>query len=94
MLASDETVYMPYIKISENLNVSSVIFHFKLRSLIMSDSPSLYGTNHSDYVIYSLIIVLFVLLLNKCSVLSLQVLGFEVDSINSVQFSNHTGVLY
>lgn len=28
---------------------------------------------------------------NKCAVFPLQVLGFEVDPINSVQFSNHTG---
>lgn len=28
---------------------------------------------------------------NKCAVFPMQVLGFEVDSINSVQFSNHTG---
>uniref|UniRef100_A0A3P9LYS2 Pyridoxal kinase n=1 Tax=Oryzias latipes TaxID=8090 RepID=A0A3P9LYS2_ORYLA len=28
---------------------------------------------------------------NKSAVFPLQVLGFEVDSINSVQFSNHTG---
>ncbi|XP_003747454.1 putative pyridoxal kinase [Galendromus occidentalis] len=28
---------------------------------------------------------------NRCAVLPLQVLGFEVDFINSVQFSNHTG---
>lgn len=28
---------------------------------------------------------------NKCAVFPLQLLGFEVDSINSVQFSNHTG---
>lgn len=28
---------------------------------------------------------------NKCAVFPLQVLGFEVDFVNSVQFSNHTG---
>ncbi|XP_055610879.1 pyridoxal kinase-like [Uranotaenia lowii] len=28
---------------------------------------------------------------NKCAAFPLQVLGFEVDNINSVQFSNHTG---
>ncbi|CAM9812339.1 unnamed protein product, partial [Ectocarpus sp. 4 AP-2014] len=28
---------------------------------------------------------------NKCSVFPLQLLGFDVDPINSVQFSNHTG---
>jgi len=28
---------------------------------------------------------------NKCAVFPLQLLGFEVDPINSVQFSNHTG---
>ncbi|KAK9825962.1 hypothetical protein WJX74_001552 [Apatococcus lobatus] len=28
---------------------------------------------------------------NKCAVLPLNLLGFEVDPINSVQFSNHTG---
>lgn len=28
---------------------------------------------------------------NKCCVFPLQVLGFEVDPICSVQFSNHTG---
>jgi pyridoxine kinase len=28
---------------------------------------------------------------NKCAVFPLQALGFEVDFINSVQFSNHTG---
>uniref|UniRef100_A0A3B3VWZ9 pyridoxal kinase n=1 Tax=Poecilia latipinna TaxID=48699 RepID=A0A3B3VWZ9_9TELE len=28
---------------------------------------------------------------NKSASFPLQVLGFEVDSINSVQFSNHTG---
>lgn len=28
---------------------------------------------------------------NKCSVFTLQLLGFDVDPINSVQFSNHTG---
>lgn len=28
---------------------------------------------------------------NKCAVLTLQLLGFEVDPINSVQFSNHAG---
>eukprot|EP01026_Neomeris_dumetosa_P025870 TRINITY_DN21217_c1_g2_i1.p2 TRINITY_DN21217_c1_g2~~TRINITY_DN21217_c1_g2_i1.p2 ORF type:complete len:186 (-),score=20.36 TRINITY_DN21217_c1_g2_i1:44-526(-) len=28
---------------------------------------------------------------NKCAVFPLQLLGFEVDYINSVQFSNHTG---
>ena len=28
---------------------------------------------------------------NKCAVLPLQLLGFDVDPINSVQFSNHTG---
>lgn len=28
---------------------------------------------------------------NKCSVFPLQLNGFEVDVINSVQFSNHTG---
>lgn len=28
---------------------------------------------------------------NKCAVFPLQLLGFEVDIINSVQFSNHTG---
>ena len=28
---------------------------------------------------------------NKCAVLPLNRLGFEVDAINSVQFSNHTG---
>jgi hypothetical protein len=27
---------------------------------------------------------------NKCAVFPLQLLGFEVDSINSVHFSNHT----
>uniref|UniRef100_A0A3B5B5T2 pyridoxal kinase n=1 Tax=Stegastes partitus TaxID=144197 RepID=A0A3B5B5T2_9TELE len=30
---------------------------------------------------------------NKSASFPLQVLGFEVDSINSVQFSNHTGEL-
>uniref|UniRef100_A0A3Q3GFH3 pyridoxal kinase n=1 Tax=Labrus bergylta TaxID=56723 RepID=A0A3Q3GFH3_9LABR len=29
---------------------------------------------------------------NKSASFPLQVLGFEVDSINSVQFSNHTGL--
>jgi pyridoxine kinase len=28
---------------------------------------------------------------NKAAVFPLQLLGFEVDNINSVQFSNHTG---
>ena len=28
---------------------------------------------------------------NKAAVFPLQLLGFEVDAINSVQFSNHTG---
>ncbi|KAG1671810.1 hypothetical protein FOA52_000187 [Chlamydomonas sp. UWO 241] len=28
---------------------------------------------------------------NKCAVLTLQLLGFEVDPVNSVQFSNHAG---
>ena len=28
---------------------------------------------------------------NKCAVFPLQLLGFDVDPINSVQFSNHTG---
>ena len=28
---------------------------------------------------------------NKCAVLPLQLHGFDVDPINSVQFSNHTG---
>eukprot|EP00899_Mesostigma_viride_P027132 jgi/Mesvir1/7603/Mv06335-RA.1 len=28
---------------------------------------------------------------NKCAVFPLQLLGFDVDAINSVQFSNHTG---
>lgn len=28
---------------------------------------------------------------NKCSVFTLQLLGFDVDPVNSVQFSNHTG---
>lgn len=28
---------------------------------------------------------------NKCAVLPLQILGFHVDPVNSVQFSNHTG---
>jgi len=28
---------------------------------------------------------------NKCAVFPLQIAGFEVDTINSVQFSNHTG---
>lgn len=28
---------------------------------------------------------------NRCAVFPLQTLGFEVDFINSVQFSNHTG---
>ena len=28
---------------------------------------------------------------NKCAVFPLQLLGFEVDPVNSVQFSNHTG---
>eukprot|EP00955_Chlamydomonas_euryale_P065873 359374-Chlamydomonas_euryale.AAC.7 len=28
---------------------------------------------------------------NKCAVLTLQLLGFDVDAINSVQFSNHAG---
>lgn len=28
---------------------------------------------------------------NKCSVFPLQLLGFDVDPVNSVQFSNHTG---
>eukprot|EP00761_Pharyngomonas_kirbyi_P014095 gb/GECH01014125.1/.p1 GENE.gb/GECH01014125.1/~~gb/GECH01014125.1/.p1 ORF type:complete len:305 (+),score=49.24 gb/GECH01014125.1/:1-915(+) len=28
---------------------------------------------------------------NRCAVFTLQQLGFEVDNINSVQFSNHTG---
>lgn len=32
-----------------------------------------------------------VVTLHTCVFVSLQVLGFEVDSINSVQFSNHTG---
>jgi pyridoxine kinase len=27
----------------------------------------------------------------QCAVLPLQLLGFDVDPINSVQFSNHTG---
>ncbi|MEQ2235908.1 hypothetical protein ILYODFUR_006997 [Ilyodon furcidens] len=31
---------------------------------------------------------------NKSATFPLQVLGFEVDSINSVQFSNHTGWLH
>lgn len=30
---------------------------------------------------------------NKCAVFPLQLLGFEVDFVNSVQFSNHTGTL-
>ena len=30
---------------------------------------------------------------NKCSIFPLQLHGFEVDFINSVQFSNHTGLL-
>ncbi|CAN0016839.1 unnamed protein product, partial [Choristocarpus tenellus] len=29
---------------------------------------------------------------NKCSVFPLQLLGFDVDPVNSVQFSNHTGM--
>ena len=28
---------------------------------------------------------------NRCAVFPLQLLGYEVDFINSVQFSNHTG---
>lgn len=28
---------------------------------------------------------------NRCAVFPLQKLGYEVDFINSVQFSNHTG---
>ena len=28
---------------------------------------------------------------NKCAVFPLQLLGFDVDPINSVQFSNHAG---
>ncbi|KAK9845799.1 hypothetical protein WJX81_002662 [Elliptochloris bilobata] len=28
---------------------------------------------------------------NKCAVFPLQLLGFDVDAVNSVQFSNHTG---
>ncbi|KAF0751390.1 pyridoxal kinase, partial [Aphis craccivora] len=28
---------------------------------------------------------------NKCAVFPLQIMGFEVDAINSVQLSNHTG---
>lgn len=28
---------------------------------------------------------------NKCAIFPLQLLGFDVDPINSVQFSNHTG---
>jgi pyridoxine kinase len=28
---------------------------------------------------------------NKCAVFALQLLGVEVDPINSVQFSNHSG---
>ena len=28
---------------------------------------------------------------NKCAVFPLQLLGFDVDPVNSVQFSNHTG---
>lgn len=28
---------------------------------------------------------------NKCAVFTLQLLGFDVDPVNSVQFSNHTG---
>ncbi|VDM43185.1 unnamed protein product [Toxocara canis] len=31
---------------------------------------------------------------NKCSVFPLQLHGFEVDPINSVQFSNHAGTLF
>lgn len=31
---------------------------------------------------------------NKCSVFALQQLGIEVDPINSVHFSNHTGKLH
>lgn len=31
---------------------------------------------------------------NKCSVFPLQLHGFEVDFINSVQFSNHTGLFF
>ncbi|VDK45317.1 unnamed protein product [Anisakis simplex] len=31
---------------------------------------------------------------NKCSVFPLQLHGFEVDAINSVQFSNHAGILF
>ncbi|MGH0171387.1 UNVERIFIED_CONTAM: hypothetical protein FKN15_060994 [Acipenser sinensis] len=30
---------------------------------------------------------------NKSASFPLQVLGFEVDSVNSVQFSNHTGTM-
>ena len=30
---------------------------------------------------------------NKSAVFPLQLLGLEVDAINSVQFSNHTGAL-
>jgi hypothetical protein len=30
---------------------------------------------------------------NKAAVLPLQLLGFDVDPINSVQFSNHTGTV-
>ncbi len=28
---------------------------------------------------------------NKCAVFALQQLGIDVDAINTVQFSNHTG---
>ena len=28
---------------------------------------------------------------NRCAVFPLQLLGYEVDFMNSVQFSNHTG---
>ncbi|XP_063901238.1 pyridoxal kinase-like [Zophobas morio] len=31
---------------------------------------------------------------NKCATFPLQLLGYEVDAINSVQFSNHTGYNY
>uniref|UniRef100_A0A9L0JDH6 pyridoxal kinase n=1 Tax=Equus asinus TaxID=9793 RepID=A0A9L0JDH6_EQUAS len=30
---------------------------------------------------------------NRAATFPLQVLGFEIDAVNSVQFSNHTGVL-
>jgi len=30
---------------------------------------------------------------NKAAVFPLQLLGFDVDVINSLQFSNHTGIL-